>query len=214
MENMKKEDVTLFIRQNKELFTEKELNDLFTIYKIPAQKKKLTYKGIIFTFLLGVSSIILGAISQKIFLMLMGAVMSVPIFLFGVFLLIIRLFLDKDKIKNKIRILLPGEFIIANFLEESKRITKEVIKISDGANLYSNDGGLYLVDSECIIYDDSNYPNVFYIRNLPLPLQITHKEITKNIIEQIKEGNVKDSDLVHYTLSARNMIEFKKNKFF
>lgn len=159
---------------------------------------------------------------HKIYIFVL-AIFTLPvafiIFLYG----LARLYIDKKRIKNKIIPILPDKkFIVANFFLPQKRIIRELFLINDdGKSFNSGKDKVYIIDYEKIWYDTENYPNSYYLPNLPNPMSFNfggqiqeYAELLKQYktVENItfKDWSGKDVDISY---SSQNLGELKKDKF-
>ena len=134
---------------------------------------------------------------------------------------IIRLYLDKNKITNEIKKVLPVNFIIAYFFLTQKKLLKRVCIIDSDGISYKIGKGRYIIDSEKVFYDENRFPCGFWLPNLPNQLGFDFSKELKRVSEVMKEKGFKIEDLenekgetIDVTYSSRNLEVFRKDKVF
>ncbi len=190
-------------------------------YKVSGFRKYLKYYGVPITIMLfGVSTIaIMWALNVSIIWIFVALALTFPITALMTIFLTIRLYLDKNRIKDALLKVLTKNFIIANFMLSNKRIVKRVFKI-DADGISFKDGTLrYIVERNRIWFDENSYPNLYYVPNIPTPLEFNFSKYIKHFRAEMVKGTTPDKISDEYDrpidvmYTSESLETFRRDKF-
>lgn len=134
---------------------------------------------------------------------------------------LIRLYLDKNKLTNEIKAVLPRDFIIMYIFMTQKKL-KKVVAFVNSDGISANIGeSRYIIDSEKVFYDGDKYPCGFWIANLPNQLGFDFFPELDRVADKMRDDKFEIKDLynekgklVDVIYSSRNLEKFRKDKVF
>lgn len=121
---------------------------------------------------------------------------------------------DRNKLTGKIIVNVSKNFFIMNFFKPNKRIIKRVVLIdSDGISIKYEDKR-YIIDMENTWLDENNYPNGYFLPNLPQQLSFNFAKYLISISKDNPNPLTDDGEKIEVTYSSKNLEVFKKDKLF
>lgn len=189
------------------------------IIKPKSNRLKFYIFPIISIFLSLLIFIILWLTNTRLLFIILYGILIFPLFFFSGIIFLIRLYLDKKRIKGKIIKKVSKNFIIANFYRENRRIDKIPLLINSDGQTFNYKKGLYMLSKSAIWLDENNYPNSYYVENIPNPLIFGfQKDINSFIKATLREdtkGAISDEGLlIDLSFSSETLAMFKKDKIF
>lgn len=190
-------------------------------YKVSNFKKYFKYYGLPITILLFAISItsILWAIKAPIVYIFLAVGLLFP-FGLGMFIyLTIRLYLDKHKITSTLIKAVSKNFIVANYMLSNKRVIKRVHLIDKDGISFKTGDLRYIIERDRMWYDENNYPNLFYIPNIPVPLEFNFAKylihFRSNIVKNVQPEKILDEYQrpIDVMYTSESLETFRRDKF-
>lgn len=120
------------------------------------------------------------------------------------------------RVKKAYKTNLTQNFLIADFWLPQKRKIEEVVSIESN-NTFLLGKKRYIVDEECIWFDENNFPHSNYIPNLPNPLKYDFKTLFDKLSDLMRKGifyiKTKAGVTVDIVYSSEGLELFRKDKF-
>jgi len=212
MDETKNTDKPLPIHNSKEFEIKDKKKGIYKISILTQILIILIYAFFIFT-------------KQSLTMFIIYSIFAIPLFIIGVILFWIRITLDRKKIGGWFKKKLTKNFLIAHFILENGREKKEVLNMDKTGIKYEYEGGIYIVDLNCIYLDENNHPNIDYVYGIPNPLKYNYRgliekhinrqdllQTTKDINEVSKVIDFEGKE-VDLSYSSVNLKKFQEDKF-
>lgn len=203
--------------ENKEISKEEKINNSQTF----RPKKKALVRNIILfmIFLPLIILVMLYVFKASIVITVIITMFLFPVFFLGNIFGAVKLYLDRHKIKNFATKKLSKRYIKAYIFSHNKRLLVRYCVLNKDGKTFKYNGGLYVLDKQCIWYDEENSPCSYYLENLPNPINFEFSEDIKTYIEDIIEHHKvvnkgKDGITVDVAFSSINLQKFKQEKIF
>lgn len=120
------------------------------------------------------------------------------------------------RINKAVKTKLTQNFLIADFWLPQKRKIEVVVTIEKD-NTFKHGKGRYIVDEECIWFDEDNFPHSNYIPNLPNPLKYDFRTLFNRLSDLMRKGifylKTKKGETVDIIYSSEGLETFRKDKF-
>lgn len=141
-------------------------------------------------------------------------IIGIPLFLGSILVILIRLYLDKNRIHDFILLKVSKNLIRANIKTKRGKVIRKYYRVLSFE--FEWNGGIYLIDEEAVWMDEDNIPNLDYFEGIPNPLIYDFETVLHNYnISTDKESFIdKKGNIVDVSYSSHTLKQFKKDKLF
>lgn len=143
-----------------------------------------------------------------------------PIIILCLIVLGVKVYMDRKRIKNftVTKLSVSKRFIIANIYTSNRRLRKEAYNIDQDSISFTDGKKTYVIDEECVWFDERNFPNLFYIENIPNPVRFAFQDNMGRYIQELLQSGLASKDnkgrMIDVSYSAENLQLLKKDKIF
>lgn len=169
--------------------------------------------GIVF-FLVVAVSVIFFLLRIRILYLILWIILAIPIFLGSIIVILIRLYIDRNKIKSFVWKRLSKNVVIIEIFTKNKKKKRFALRITGTEFIWK--GGLYLIDEKAVWFDKNNYPTLHYFEGIPNPLLFNFEYYLMKYNNAKDKTSVKDeqSNIIDVSYSSTTLQQFKKDKLF
>lgn len=197
---------------------ERKEKDKFKNYqqlgKLKTKISKLYFTGILATVIIFTITVFMIIVKISIVWIFIFLLFAIPIFLGSNAITLIKLYRDRNKIKNFLIKKVAQRFIIANFYTDDKKFKSVCFLVS--GNEFNYGKNTYLVDNETIWYDIDKNANIFYREGIPNPIILNFNKMIDRYNASLDKTKVYDDEgnLLDLSYSSETLQKFKKDKIF